>query len=293
MRIGLRHMQTARRWLHDQETHMRSLPAILFAVLLCFGTSVLAASLSVGITPLKSAAKLAEDWRPLIAEVGKRAGVELVFRTAANVPAFGERLAQGEYDIAYMNPYHYSLYSARPGYRAFAREQGRPLTGVIIVRKDSPLKSLADLANRTVIFPTPLAFAASLLTQAELQHQGIPIKPRYVQSHDSVLHGIANGSFDAGGTIAKILESADPAIASTLRILARTEQYQSHPFTAHPRVDPATLARIQAAFLSLQRDAAGRRLLHRVAFKGMELANDSDYGDIRRLDMSKLVDSVD
>lgn len=272
---------------------MTSLPALLLTGLLCFGASVLAAPLSVGITPLKTASKLAEDWSPLIAEVGKRAGVELVFRTAANVPAFGGRLAQGEYDIAYMNPYHYALYSAKPGYRAFAREQGRPLTGVIIVRKDSAIRTLSDLARRTVIFPTPLAFAASLLTQAELQRQGIPIQARYVQSHDSVLHGVASGSFDAGGTIAKILESADPAIASALRSLAQTEQYQSHPFAAHPRVDPATLARIQAGFLSLQRDAAGRRLLHNVAFKGMELANDSDYGDIRRLDMSKLVDSVD
>jgi phosphonate transport system substrate-binding protein len=214
--------------------------ATLLGAFLLFSPALLCAPLSVGITPLKSASRLAEDWQPLIAEVGKRAGIELVFRTATDVPAFGERLAQGKYDIAYMNPYHYALHSARPGYRAFVRERGRPLAGIIIVRKDSPYRKLADLAGRTVIFPTPLAFAASLLTQAELQHQGIAIDARYVQSHDSVLHGV----------------------------------------------------KLRAAFLSLNRDAEGRRLLDRVAFKGMEAAADKDYNDIRRLDMSRLIDNV-
>ena len=37
--------------------------------------------LSVGITPLKPAARLAEEWTPLLDEVAKRAGLELRFRT--------------------------------------------------------------------------------------------------------------------------------------------------------------------------------------------------------------------
>jgi phosphonate transport system substrate-binding protein len=266
---------------------------VLLTAAFLFSPSLWGAPLSIGITPLKAASKLAEDWQPLIAEVGRRAGVELVFRTAASVPAFGERLAQGEYDIAYMNPYHYAVYSARTGYRAMVREQGRPLAGIIIVRKDSPYRKLADLAGRTVIFPTPLAFAASLLTQAELQRQGVAIDARYVQSHDSVLHGVASGGFDAGGTIAKIIDSADPKTRNDLRILARTEAYQSHPIAAHPRVDAETVKKLRAAFLSLNQDETGRRLLDRVAFKGMETASDKDYNDIRRLDMSRLIDNVD
>lgn len=265
----------------------------LLAAVFLFSPTLWSAPLSVGITPLKAASKLAEDWQPLIAEVGKRAGIELVFRTAANVPAFGERLAQGEYDIAYMNPYHYAMHSAKPGYRAFAREQGRPLAGIIIVRKDSPYRKLADLSGRTVIFPTPLAFAASLLTQAELQRQGVVIDARYVQSHDSVLHGVASGGFDAGGTIAKIIDSADAKLAGELRILARTEPYRSHPFAAHPRVPEETVKKLSAAFLSLSQDETGRRLLDRIAFKGLEPAVDKDYNDIRRLDMSRLIDNVD
>jgi len=249
-------------------------------------------ALTVGITPLKPASKLAEEWTPLLEEVGRRAGVELRFKTAASIPVFGERLGSGEYDIAYMNPYHYKVYSARPGYRAFARERGRPLEGVLIVRKDSKFRKLQDLAGATLSFPTPLAFAASILTQAELQKQGIPIKARYVQSHDSVLKGVAAGSFDAGGTIMKVLQTADPALAGNLQVLARTRLYQPHPFSSHPRVPLEIAERLRKAFISLEHDATGRKLLAGVAFNGMEAADDADYNDVRGLELEKLIEAV-
>lgn len=261
-------------------------------IMICLASPLFAESLSVGITPLKAASKLAEEWSPLLDEVGRRAGIELRFKTAPGIPAFGDRLAQGEYDIAYMNPFHYKLFSARPGYRAFVREKARPLEGVLIVRKDSRFKMLQDLEGATLSFPTPLAFAASILTQAELQKQGIRIKARYAQSHDSVLKGVASGGFDAGGTIMKVLQTADPQISGNLRVLARTALYQPHPFAVHPRVPANVTARLRKAFISLEQDEQGRKLLAAVMFKGMEAAGDRDYDDVRSLELEKLIEAV-
>jgi phosphonate transport system substrate-binding protein len=246
----------------------------------------------VGITPLKPAAKLAEEWTPLLDQVARRSGVELRFRTATSIPAFGERLEKGEYDIAYMNPYHYQVVSASPGYRAFARERNQPLEGILIVRKDSKIKSLRDINGAKVSFPTPLAFAASMLTQAELHAQGIQVHAQYVQSHDSVLKSVAGGHFEVGGTILKVLQTADPQLGGSLRVLHTTAVYHSHPFGAHPRVPAGTVQKLQQAFSSLQQDEVGRKLLATVAFKGFEPAIDSDYNDVRRLDLKKLIESV-
>jgi len=264
----------------------------ILLLLFSLTTAAHAEVLSVGITPLKPASKLAAEWTPLLDEVGRRAGVTLRFRTAPSIPAFGERLAQGEYDIAYMNPYHYQLYSAQPGYRAFVRERDRPLEGVLIVRKDGRIRNLQDLDGSTLSFPTPLAFAASILTQAELQKQGIRIKARYVQSHDSVLKGVAAGSFDAGGTITKVLRTADPQLAGNLRVLHKTALYQPHPFAVHPRISPELGEKLRQAFISLERDETGRKLLADVAFSGMETANDRDYEDVRKLNLEKLIEAV-
>jgi phosphonate transport system substrate-binding protein len=107
-----------------------------------------------------------------------------------------------------------------------------------------------------------------------------------------VLSGVANGAYEAGGTIARVLDSAPAPVAASLRVLASTPEYRPHPFAVHPRVPAATLKKLRAAFLSLEQDAAGRALLEQVAFKGIEPARDKDYDSIRRLDMRALIESV-
>ena len=51
--------------------------------------------LEFGIVPQQAASRLAAQWGPLMAEIAKRSGVPIVFRTAANIPAFEERLSRG------------------------------------------------------------------------------------------------------------------------------------------------------------------------------------------------------
>jgi phosphonate transport system substrate-binding protein len=242
-----------------------------------------AGELTVGIVPQQSATALAASWIPLLSEAAKRAGVKLAFRTAGDIPTFEERLKNGEYDIAYMNPYHYTVFSKAPGYLAFAREKDRKLVGIIVVAKDSPLRELADLNGKAVAFPAPAAFAASILPRAEFDLKNIPIQAKYVNSHDSVYRGVVQGTFAAGGGIKRTLEAIDPAISSRLRILTSTPAYVPHAFAAHPRVDKAILDKVGAALFSLNGDETGRQLLESLSFKGIEAGQDKDWDAIRRL----------
>lgn len=241
------------------------------------------AELTVGIVPQQSATALATAWIPLLAELSARSGIRLAFLTAPDIPAFEERLQAGEYDLAYMNPYHYTAFSKTPGYRAFAREKERRLVGIVVVARDSPFRELKDLAGRMVAFPAPAAFAASILPRAEFSRQGVDIQPRYVNSHDSVYRGVALGTFAAGGGIRRTLEAMDPEIAGRLRILASTPPYVPHAFAAHPRVPAAEVERLTAAMLALGNDEAGRRLLEPHSIKGFEAGVDRDWDEIRRL----------
>jgi phosphonate transport system substrate-binding protein len=156
-------------------------------------------ALTFGIVPQQSASRLAEEWGPLLTELSRRSGVPLVFRTAPSIPAFEERLSKGEYDLAYMNPYHYVVFHKANTYQAFAKEQGRRLKGILVVRKDSAYQKPADLAGKTVVFPAPAAFAASILPQAEFGRLKIAISAKFVASHDSVYRAVASGLQEAGG----------------------------------------------------------------------------------------------
>ena len=269
----------------------RSLLLASAALLLGSGLRAQAASpeLSVGIVPQQAASELARVWIPLLQEVGRRARVQLVFRTAPDIPAFENRVMQGQFDLAYMNPYHYTVFSKTPGYQAFLKEKDRKLVGIIVVPRDGPIQNLEQLKGKRVAFPAPAAFAASILPRAEFSRNQIEIDARYVSSHDSVYKGVAHGLFEAGGGIQRTLEAMEPQVASQLRVLARTPAYTPHALALHPRVRPELAERLRQAFISLSGDEAGRALLAPLSFKGLVAATDSEWDTVRALKLKQPV----
>jgi len=96
---------------------MKSLSALLLGASLSFGIPSHAANtddnavLTFGIVPQQSASRLAKMWGPLMAELGAQTGVTFSFQTTKDIPTFEACLAAGAYDIAYMNPMHYAIFS--------------------------------------------------------------------------------------------------------------------------------------------------------------------------------------
>ena len=245
-------------------------------------------TLSFGVVPQQSASALARAWIPLLNVFAERAGFGLRFATAPDIPTFEKRLAAGDYDFAYMNPYHYTVFSLKPGYRAFAHEKGRRLRGLVVVRQDSPLRQLAELAGQQVAFPAPASFAATVLVRAELQRQGIEVIPRFVGSHESVYLNVERGLHAAGGGIPRTLQAMDPAVRDKLRVLHTTQAYTPHALAAHPRASAADVAALSAAMLGADADARGQAALQGVGFNGIEAASDADWADVRGLGIQTL-----
>ncbi|WP_246221744.1 phosphate/phosphite/phosphonate ABC transporter substrate-binding protein [Marichromatium bheemlicum] len=247
------------------------------------------AELSFGIVPQQSASKLARVWVPLLEAIGEQAGVRLRFQTATDIPTFERRLAQGEYDLAYMNPYHYTVFARDPGYRALVHADTR-LRGVLVVRADSPLRDVHELQDATLAFPAPAAFAASVLIRAELAQLGIAFTPRYVASHDSVYRTVSVGLYPAGGGVVRTLEALTPARRAELRVVMTTQGYTPHAFAAHPRVEQAMRERVTEAMLGLAADPGGRALIDVLGIPGFVRATDADWDDVRALGIDLLDD---
>ena len=205
--------------------------------------------ISFGIVPQQSAAKLARLWTPILEDLSGTTGYRIEFRTAPNIPEFEQRLAKGEYDVAYMNPYHYTTFHRKPGYLAFAKAKDKRLKGIIVVRADSPYQTLEELANQTLAFPSPAAFAASIVTRANLQSRSIPFEPRYVSSHDSVYRSVAKGLYPAGGGVVRTFNNVDEDTRGQLRILWTSPGYTPHAFAAHPRLDSEVVGTVQTAMV--------------------------------------------
>lgn len=270
----------------------RVLLSALFLVLPLACTSAAEAmgtqSVTLGVVPQQSASKLAQLWVPVLDYLAEKTGILIQFRTAPDIPEFERRLAAGEYDFAYMNPYHYTVFSRHPGYRAFARERGTRLQGILVVRKDSSIRDPSELAGATLAFPAPAAFAASVLTRAYLVRAGIPFTPKFVSSHDSVYRAVATGLYPAGGGVVRTFETVDPEVKGQLRVLWTTQGFTPHAFAAHPRLPPDRVERLAQAMAAMAQDETGRARLAPLGITGFEAAQDADWDDVRALGIDLL-----
>jgi len=242
----------------------------------------------LGVVPQQSAKVLAKLWTPISQYLSARTGLNIIFSTAKDIPTFEKRLLEGEYDIAYMNPYHFTVFNQIPGYQAIAKEQNKRIKGIVVVAKHSSVKQLTDLNDSELAFPAPAAFAASVLPRAKMRDLGIEITPKYVSSHDSVYLGVANGFFIAGGGVMRTFNNIKQSTREKLKILWTTPGYTPHAIAVHPKIDSETANKIQHAILSLKDTAEGKKFLESVKFKNLGAAKNSDWDDVRALKIKLL-----
>ncbi|USH05048.1 phosphate/phosphite/phosphonate ABC transporter substrate-binding protein [Grimontia kaedaensis] len=239
-----------------------------------------------GIVPQQSSAKLIRNWSPVMKTISELSGLKIRFATAPNIPEFEKRLAEGQYDIAYMNPYHFTVFNESPGYKAVAHAKNKRIKGILVVRESSPVKTLEELDGKSLAFPAPAAFAATLLTQATLKNKGIQFEPNYVGSHDSSYLGVADGLFEAGGGIVRTLGAAPPNAKDNLKVLYTTEGYTPHAIATHPSLSADQHRRLRAAFVALDGSPEGKEALKKLNIKGFQSADDDAWDDIRALNIS-------
>jgi phosphonate transport system substrate-binding protein len=245
-------------------------------------------TLTFGIVPQQAADAIKSNWAPLAKRLSELTGSEVLIKTASSIPEFERRVAAGHYDLSYMNPYHYTVFAGSPGYRAFARQKDKRIKGILVVRKDSPVTSLAECAGLKAAFPSPAAFAASLLTRAKFKALGVPIETQYVKSHDSVYAGVAQGNHAVGGGVKRTFAATADEVRSKLRVLWTTEGFTPHAFAYHPRVPPAIVERLKAAVVEIERAPRDPLVFDRIKFKGLVPALDNDWDDVRALGLTEL-----
>jgi phosphonate transport system substrate-binding protein len=157
-----------------------------------------------------------------------------------------------------------------------------------VVHKDSPIQSLEELRNQQLAFPSPAAFAASILPRAHMKSLGLNIGAQYVSSHDSVYRNVAKGIYPAGGGVMRTFKAITPDISSQLRVLWKTNEFTSHAIAVHVKLEQDNVFLIRDALLSMNENEAGRLLLKGIGFKGMETAKDERWGDVRALNIELL-----
>jgi len=213
------------------------------------------------VVPQLTAAKIYTTWSPLLQRVGQESGLCFELRVSPTIPEFEQKLLKGEPAFVYLNPYHAVLAYQKQKYQPLLADSEDLLTGILVVRADSPIKSLDELKGQNVAFPAPNAFAASLLIRAELEKKKINITPNFVKTHSNVYRSVIGKDTVAGGGVNNTLDNEAPEVRQQLRVLFETTAYTPHPVATHPSVPVAVRDRFLKAMLKLTQDEEGRKLL--------------------------------
>lgn len=246
------------------------------------------AVLKVGVVPQFSAEKIAKIWEPILAAVSKDVGVKLQLDGSLDIPSFEKRFNKGEFDIAYMNPYHAIVANKEAGYEPILRDVGRTLYGILVVKKGSDIKSVADLAGKKVAFPAPNALGAALIPRAEFatKHK-IKVEEMYVSSHSSVYLNVILGIAQAGGGVQKTLLQQPDEIQGQLEVINKTTEVPPHPVTIHPRLGDELRDKVRTAFLKLGESVEGREMLSKIPMKVVGETKLSDYDVLREMGLDE------
>lgn len=283
-------------------SHTRPACAVKWTVVLLLSTALLGwlqlaqprerKTYTIAVVPYQLSLTVYKDWAPLTEHLSRRLNAEFELKVYQAFPQFELDVLRGHVDFVFMNPYHQVMAYKAHGYVPLART-GRGLTGFLIVRKDSSIRTVEDLADKTVAFPAPRAFGAYLnvLAQLELaQQKKIRIVPRFVESHNEIYRHVILGKVDAGGGILHTLSREPNELRSQLRILYETPKTVSHAFAAHPRVPVAVRRAVIKEILDLDRSESGRLLLERLQLAEPVAADYArDYQPLERLKLERFV----
>jgi phosphonate transport system substrate-binding protein len=266
--------------------HSLRIMALLLPLVAFQHAAVAQTTYTVGVVPQFDVRSLYAIWQPILGYLSEVTDIQLKLKGAPSIPKFENSFSAGEYDLAYMNPYHLLVAHKAQGYEPLVRDVGRQLYGIIVVAKDSPIEKIEDLAGKVIAFPAPNALGAALIPRAEFARKfKIEIDPRYVLSHSSVYLNVALGQADAGGGVQKTLEQQKPAVRNKLRVLYETSKVAPHPIAIHPRVPSADREKLRAAFLAFGATETGRRFLAKVPIKQIGAASLADYAPLNDMNL--------
>lgn len=261
---------------------LRVLTLLLAAGLAAPLAAVAGTTYTFGVVPQFEQRKLFAIWKPVVDELARRTGLDIRLEVTLSVPEFEAALEAGSFDFVYANPYHILKLRDSQGYIPLVRDEA-PLRGIIVVRKDSPLKSVKELDGKTLAVPSPNALGASLLARADLERlYGVRVQMLNVKTHSSVYLHVLNGLTEAGGGVQKTLAEQAPAIQGQLRVLYTTRDMPSHPVAAHPRIPPPVRESLRQALLGMVAGPAGKALLDEIPMPQPVATSLDDYLPMRQ-----------
>ena len=245
---------------------------------------------SFAVTPMSNFRDIYDVFQPILDHLN--AGLpnaRLVLEVPRGLVEHEQQLQSRSFAFALSNPYHTLRAVQRDGYRIFAKMgDDDAFRGIWMVRKDSSIRSLADLKGKKLGFPPRSALAATMMTQLQLKRNGIDpardIEATYVGSQHASIMGVFQKNVAAGATwpLAWVtFQRTHPGQARQLEARFPTAPLINQGIVARNDVPPDLVRRVGQLLVAMSTTDKGRALLAQVPITAFEAAGDAQYDVVR------------
>ena len=227
--------------------------------------TVAAEKLRIGLIPSEDSQAMIESSKTVLAALEAKLGMPVEPFVATDYNGVIEALRSGKLDVAYLGPFSYVLATSVADVEAFAvavtKKTGQSAyKSVIIARKDSGIRQLADLKGRTFAFVDPSSASGHLFPKAGLEQAGFdPAKifsrMIFSGSHDASILAVANQKVDAAAVADRILSNAvtrDLVKRDAFEVVWSSRPIPESPMVWRKNLDPSLKEKVAAALASIK-----------------------------------------
>lgn len=257
----------------------------------------------IGYMNCNSAAETLARFGPLTRYLSLKLGVPFE-AVPVDTMDFEQRYAAGEFAFTHTNSVLYIMLKHDHDLQLVATESrgqfGPRTAGAIIVRRDSPIRTLQELRGKRMIFgpqlaPTGYMAQYDLMLKAGLDPErdlGFSTIPSGSFKHEKLIYGVYLGAYDAAAAPVLDLETMTregKISADDFRILAQSEIIPYCTFGSAKNTDPALVEKFRQALLELTPETTveidGQRLkvLGSAWVDGFTRLEDKDYDPVRAM----------
>jgi phosphonate transport system substrate-binding protein len=246
--------------------------------------------LAIGLVPEQNIFNQMERYQPLADYLSDRVGVKIELRVLAHYGNVIDDFSSLQLDGAFFGSFTYALAHAKLKLEVLARPEYLDGTstyhGLLFVRRDSGIRTAADMRGKRFVFVDKATTAGYLLPLAYFEEHGIKNYKTYFRetyfagTHGDAIYDVLNKRADIGAaknTVYERMAKTDRRIANELIVLERSPKVPENGLAVRNDLDDSIKRKLKDVLLAMDNDPEGRTVLKNFGARRFIETLDKDY----------------
>ena len=215
------------------------------------------------------------------------------------MPTYGkicDAFMEGAADVGFFGSFSYVMTHAKAGVEPVARpvwlDGSSTYSGYIFVRKDSGIRSVADMKNKRLALVDKATTAGYIFQLDFFKKQNVKNMDEYFSKiyftggHDASAWAVYTGEADVGGGKNHIFNELGreyPDFQDKMLVLARSPDVPSNGMVVRADLDPLLKKRLKELMLGLEDSTEGRKVLQDFGAERFIQNSDEDYRSLYKM----------